>query len=132
MKKKVIRLSSNLESALERGVEPYWYAVCHAHTESLQLLPKNPWNQDLAELEQIVYLADDCVITIRPARHSLSEDGSGNYEKDHYFLEISNQDASMTFSSAKTYSWDNVNQLAFFFKGLSFSSANRVWKAKKP
>lgn len=126
-----IRSSSNLEKALEDRVEPYWYTVLREEHQSSILSGKNPWNQDVAELEKTVYLADDCVITVRPARYALKNDGSGDYEKDHYFLEISNQDSSVIYSSARVYIWEEVNRLAVFFKGLSFTAATRIWKAKK-
>ncbi|WP_341961240.1 hypothetical protein [Pseudomonas sp. RC10] len=132
MKKNAIRWSSNLENALDVGVKPYWYTVCHAQNELPEHPEKNPWNQDEAEFETTVYLADDCVITMRPARYSLNTDGGGDYEKDHYFLEVSNQDASVILSSAQTYRWEEVNQLALFFRGISFTAATRVWKVKKP
>jgi hypothetical protein len=131
MKRLVIRSSSNLEKALEDKVDPYWYTVLHNGHQSSMQSQKNPWNQDAAELEKAVYLADDCVITIRPARYGLKNDGSYDYQKDHYFLEISNQDSSIVFSSACVYAWEEVNRLACFFKGLSFTAATRVWKVKR-
>lgn len=131
MKKLVVRSSSNLEKALEDKVEPYWYTVLRDEHQYSIRSEKNPWNQDAAELEKTVYLADDCVITMRPARYALKNDGSYDYEKDHYFLEISNQDSSIIFSSARVYVWEEVNRLAVFFKGLSFTAATRVWKVKK-
>lgn len=131
MKKNAIRWSSDLENARDLEVKPYWYTVCHPKNQLSETPHKNPWNQDEAEFEQTVYLADDCVITMRPARYSVNPDGGGDYEKDHYFLEISNQDASVILSSAQTYKWDEVNQLAFFFRGISFTAATRIWKVKK-
>jgi hypothetical protein len=132
MKKTAICWSSNLENAWDIGAKPYWYTVCHPQNPLSEVPHKNPWNQDEAEFESTIYLADDCVITIRPARHSHSTEGSADHEKDHYFLEISNQDASVILSSVQTYRWEEVNQLAFFFRGISFTAATRVWKAKKP
>jgi len=131
MEKRVIRSSSNLEEALEDEVEPFWYTVLHSKNKTDELIQTNPWNQAPSELEKTAYLADDCVITIRPARFSLEKGGAGDYEKDRYFLEISNQDSSTIFSTHRVYSWDEVNRLAFFFKGLSFTAATRVWKGKK-
>lgn len=73
---------------------------------------------------------DDCVITIRPARYRLKSEDTGSHEKDHYFIEISTQDGSVVLSSHRAYGWDDVNKLAFFFRGISFATATRVWKSK--
>ena len=132
MKKIAIRCRSNRENAVDIGAKPYWYFVCHSQNQLPGHSHKNPWNQDEAEFESTVYLADDCVITIRPARYSYKPDDSADHEKDHYFLEISNQDASVILSSVQTYRWEEVNQLAFYFRGISFTAATRVWKSKKP
>lgn len=131
MKKIVIRSSSDLQKALEDEVKPFWYTVLHDNDQFSELAEKNPWNQDAVETQKKVYLSDDCVITLRPARYTLKIDGAGDYEKDHYFLELSNQDGSTILSSASVYTWEEVNALAFFFKGLSFTAAMRVWKSKK-
>ncbi|MGH8418276.1 MAG: hypothetical protein ACRER8_13490 [Pseudomonas sp.] len=131
MKKIAIRSSSNLEKALKDNVQPYWYSVLQTDGQVSPTSEKNPWNEDVAELEKTVYLVDDCVLTIRPARYALKNDGAGDYEKDHYFLEISNQDGSSIFSSNRVYSWEDVNNLAIYFKGLSFTAATRIWKSKK-
>jgi len=132
MKKTAIRCRSNRENAVDIGAKPYWYFVCHSQNQLPGHSHKNPWNQDEAEFESTVYFADDCVITIRPARYSYKPDDSADHEKDHYFLEISNQDASVILSSVQTYRWEEVNQLAFYFRGISFTAATRVWKSKKP
>jgi hypothetical protein len=130
MKKIALRSSSNLENALDHNLKPYWYVVLHDEV-SAELSDRNPWNQDEAVITQTLYLADDCVITLRPARHSLEEGQTPNYEKDHYFVEISNQDRSTVFTSFSVYTWEDANTMAFYFKGLSFTAATRVWKVKK-
>jgi hypothetical protein len=130
MKKLALRSSSDLENALDQSVEPYWYTVLHDET-SCSLSNKNPWNQDDAVITQTLHLADDCVITLRPARHSQEENGACDHEKDRYFIEISNQDRSTVLSSSRVYLWEAVNKIALYFKGLSFTAATRVWKAKK-
>lgn len=130
MKKRLVRSSSNLEKALADEVSAHWYTLLIDNGESASGT-RNPWNQDVAELEKTVYLADDCVITIRPARYALSEGAYADYEKDRYLLEISNQDSSMVLNSARVYAWEEVTMLASFFKGISFTAASRVWKVKK-
>jgi len=131
MTKLVIRSSSNLENALNDDVQPYWYSVLPQGEQNSRPSAQNPWNQDSSELEKTVYLADDCVIVIRPARYALKDGGRGEYEKDRYFLEISNQDNTIVYSSNRVYGWEEVNALACFFKGLSFNAATRVWNSKK-
>jgi len=131
MKKRVIRSSSNLEKAVEDKVVPYWYTALVYENQACEFSENNPWNQDAAEFKKTVYLSDDCVITIRPARYALTDGGNGDYEKDRYFLEISNQNSSFVYTSARVYEWKAVNKVALFFKGLSFYAAARVWKAKK-
>lgn len=130
MKKLALRSSSNLENALDHNAKPYWYIVLHNETSS-ELSDKNPWTQDDAVMTQTLFLADDCVITIRPARHAPEENGSYDHEKDRYFVEISNQDRSTVLTSFSVYSWEDANTMAFYFKGLSFAAAIRVWKVKK-
>jgi hypothetical protein len=131
MKKLVLRSSSNLEMAIEAKVPPYWYTIMHEGVNSIELAESNPWNNDIPWAVQTYYFADDCVIVIRPARCSQNEHGAFDYEKDRYFLEISNQDRSEIFSSCKVYTWEDVNKHAFMFSGLSFKAATRVWKTKK-
>lgn len=131
MAKVVLRSSSNLEKALEDDVSPYWYTAIHSGKPYEEQAGTNPWNHDSAGTEKTVYLADDCVITLRPARFGLTSQSSADYEKDHYFIEIANQDGSTILSSHKVYSWDRVLELSTYFKGISFTAATRVWKAKK-
>lgn len=130
MKKVVIRSTSNLEKAWEGNIPASWYTVLH-HTEKSSVHARiNPRNQDASEYESECYLMNDCVITIRPARYRSEGEEAGNHEKDCYFIEISNQDGSVVLSSHCVYDWDEVNKWAFFFKGISFAAATRVWKSK--
>ncbi len=85
MEKIIIRSGSNLEKAWEEGVQSYWYTVLHDEEKSHVLARTNPWNLDTSESESEAYLMDDCVITIRPARHRLKKEDIGNHEKDFYF-----------------------------------------------
>jgi hypothetical protein len=131
MKKTAVRSSSNLDKALENDVSPYWYTAIHSGKPYEEQAGTNPWNQDSADTEKTVYLADDCVITLRPARFGLTSESSADFEKDQYFIEITNQDGSTIFSSNKVYPWDKALELSTYFKGLSFTAATRVWGVKK-
>lgn len=131
MKKSVIRSTSNIENAREDETQSYWFTVLHDEIESPKLARVNPWNQDESELEREAFLCDDCVIVIRPARHQVNQISPKVYEKDRYFLEISNQDGSQVLSSCQVFTWESVNELLLFFKGISFLAAVRVWRSKK-
>jgi len=107
-----------------------WYTVLHRDEDASELAASNPWSGDDAVTEAKCFLMDDCVVTFRPARYENRVD-EGNYNKDKYFLEISNQDASVIMSSRKVYLWADVLELAEAFKGLSFKTATRVWSVQK-
>lgn len=107
-----------------------WYTVVHDEEASYELAKKNPWVGLESIIEAKTYLMDDCVVIFRPARN---ENGThkGDSDKGYYFIEISNQDASIVLSSRKIYLWDEVIKIADLFKGLSFQAATRVWHVKK-
>jgi hypothetical protein len=131
MQRTAIESTSDRENADDMGVNSSWYTVVHNEKRALELASVNPWNHDTAEYEQVIDLLDDCVITFRPARHTVRNHGPAIYEKGRYFLEISNQDNSTVLSSAQVFTWEEVNKLAFFFKDISFTAAARVWKSKQ-
>lgn len=129
---KIFLLSdSDDQNARDVGVPSHWYTVIHDDARDEVLAKQNPWNQDESEYEKRCYLMDDCVISIRPARYEDRISRVQDYNKDCYFVEISNQDRSSISTSNKVYSWDEAVKLGSYFKGLTFTAATRVWKVKK-
>ncbi|WP_317697296.1 hypothetical protein [Xylocopilactobacillus apis] len=127
MTKEIFMFNSDRLKAKEQGVDDTWFAVNNDENNPLDY---NPWNQDLAEIKKKFLLLDQCVILFRPA-FAKDEYSNREYNKGCYFLEITNQDGSITYSSKKLYTWEQLTPLAALFKDLSFSAASRVWKAKK-
>lgn len=127
MKKIVLESTSDYMGGEDDTV---WYTVLHREESTSEFVAKNPWSGDDAVTEGKCFLMDDCVVTFRPARYENLVD-EGQYNKDKYFLEISNQDASVIMSSRKVYLWADVLELAEAFRGLSFNTAIRVWGVKK-
>lgn len=126
MKKIVFKSTSDYLGADNDVV---WYTVLHREEDS-SVLATNPWSGDEAVTEKKCFLMDDCVVTFRPARYETRVDEK-YYNKDKYFLEISNQDSSLIMSSRKVYPWADVLERAEAFRGLSFKAATRVWGVKK-
>lgn len=108
-----------------------WYTVVHDERDSQQLAKRNPWNQEDSTFEKRCYLMDDCVVTFRPARCEDRIVRQQDYNKGLYFVEIANQDSSLIFTSRRVYSWEEGFDRISYFKGLSFTAATRIWKAKK-
>lgn len=131
MNKVVFRSESDRESAKENGVESIWYTVVNDPNKSEQLANVNPWNHDAALIKKKLYLIDDCVVSIRPARSEDRIGRSNDFNKGYYFIEIMNQDESIKFISYKVYMWEDALQYISWFKGLSFTAALKVWKVKK-
>ena len=131
MKKIIFRSESERERKKDYFSESIWYTVVNDVNQSGDEKSVNPWNGDLAVTNKKLYLLDDCVVTLRPAR---AEDGIEmlkDYNKGYYFIEIMNQDESVKFSSHRVFLWENAIEYASWFKGLSFIAASRVWKVKK-
>lgn len=121
--------------AKEDGVPSYWY-TCYVNTQSpvtrdSDELWISPWNGIKAITAAEMYFHDKCVISIRPASAYESCKKDSEYYKMEYFLEISNHDESVRYSSRRLYRWEEIITLASLFKGLSFTAALRVWKSKK-
>lgn len=131
MDKLIFRSESDRTNASESFCESVWYTVVDEHEELEAQGNVNPWNQDCAVIKKTLYLMDDCVIVIRPARSNDKIEITRDYDMGYYFIEIMNQDGSEKYSSHKIYKWDEVIEKAYLFKGLSFSAASRVWKVKK-
>jgi hypothetical protein len=130
MKKNIFISTSDRESARQSQTLSSWFTVIHDESIDAEASSINPWNNDKSEYVRLARLHDDCVITLRPARYEILNDSKIDYEKGAYFLEITNQDGSMIYTSRTIYSWLEANKLAFFFKDISFTAACRVWKSK--
>ena len=132
MMEKVLLVSdSDGDRARETGTSSLWYTVIHDNMSPLEQANKNPWNRDQSTYEKRCYLMDDCVVSFRPARFEDRIDRQQDHNKGLYFIEIGNHDGSAILTSRMVYAWEKVLEFANQFKGLSFTAATRVWKAKK-
>ena len=130
--KKIVYVSEiDMLDAMESDVDHIWYTVVNNEKEAIEACSRNPWNGINAITTGTLYLLDDCVLTIRPARSVQVPDSNKDFCKNRYFIEISNQDGSICYSSYKNYSWDDAIKHSSLFKGLSFNAAVRVWGIKK-
>lgn len=131
MTKLIFRSSSDREKTINNDIRPFWFVVVHNQEEAERIASHNPWNGDNAIFTEVYYLLDECVVCIRPARSAERFKPNKDVNKGFYFIEITNQDEAVKYSSNNIYSWDDAVKYASWFKGLSFSAAQRVWKVKK-
>lgn len=131
MNKIIFRSESERERAKEKNTDYVWYTLVDSAEQAEQLSNMNPWNKDDAVIRKKLYLLDDCVIVIRPARSEDKIETTKDFNKGYYFIEIMNQDASIKHSSRAIYLWEQAIEYSSWFKGLSFSAALRVWNVKK-
>jgi len=120
--------------AEDDGVQSFWFTVLNPHkpaTKDSDEVCKNPWNGDEAITVSENYFLDNCVVSIRPAHSHDGYNKSRDAYKMEYFLEISNNDESVRYSSRRLYNWDTIISLAALFRNISFTAAQRVWIAKK-
>lgn len=120
------------ETSISRNPEDLvWYFFEDQLKNEKDIADINPWNKDKAITQKKMYLMDDCVVMLRPARMEDRIRRSRDEPVTSYFIEIMNQDESIKFISRRIYSWDKVIEFASWFRGLSFTAATRVWKVKK-
>lgn len=131
MEKPVVRFSSEPLAEDEEG-DCVWYVFEEKELNEVDSFCINPWSKAEAITQKKFYFLDDCAFTIRPARMEDRIGPSRDEPPSAYFIEIANQDGSLRLCSRRSYSWDDAIKYANTFKSLSFSTASKVWKLKKP
>ncbi|QOD83440.1 hypothetical protein [Chromobacterium haemolyticum] len=126
----IIYSAADREEAPVKPDENQWFTLIKNEDQLATDADNNPWNNRPAIIKKRYELLDDCVASIRPAR-SLDSIDQKEHQKGLYFIEISSNTQNKSYSSRKLYQWKNAIEIIDKFEGLSFQTAERVWKVKK-
>jgi hypothetical protein len=110
-----------------------WFVVKDEQANKFETDTVSPWDSNIeAHTVQLFYPLDNAIITFFPAQSvQLKSTPNNTFFKGMYFIILSNVADTEHYSSYKMYKWEDVIQIASYFKDMSFKIALKIWQKKK-